>query len=137
VRRFQIDCGGQTTGDKDAIALDVQGDARNVKLRVDYITRGMLGNVPDLLADLLEIAAYVFCADQRASRGSEKLTNYGHDWRRDMQFSIPVRCPDVWSDAQVQKELCDTLGFLSDDAYTFEFTLSESPAEIRSSISLT
>ncbi len=131
MRKFKIECGGQTTGDKDAIVLDVQGDARNVNLRVDYITRGMLGNVPDLLADLLEISSYVFCADQRASRGSEKLTNYGRDWRRDMQFSIPVRCPDVWSDAQVQKELCDTLGFLSDDAYTFEFTLSKNPVEIQ------
>jgi len=131
VRRFQIECGGQTTGDKDAIVLDVHGDAKNVNLRVDYITRGMLGNVPDLLADLLEIAAYVFCADQRASRGSDKLKDYGNHWRRDLHFSIPVRCPDVWSDAQVQKELCDTLGFLSDDAYTFEFTLSENPAEIQ------
>jgi len=131
VRRFQIECGGQTTGDKDTIVLDVQGDAKNVNLRVDYITRGMLGNVPDLLADLLEIAAYVFCADQRASRGSDKLKDYGNHWRRDLHFSIPVRCPDVWSDAQVQKELCDTLGFLSDDAYTFEFTLSENPAEIQ------
>ncbi len=27
--------------------------------------------------------------------------------------------------------MCDTLGFLSDDAYTFEFTLSENPAEIQ------
>lgn len=131
MRRFQIECGGQTTGDKDAIVLDVHGDAKNVNLRVDYITRGMLGNVPDLLADLLEIAAYVFCADQRASRGSDKLKDYGNHWRRDLHFSIPVRCPDVWSDAQVQKELCDTLGFLSDDAYTFEFTLSENPAEIQ------
>jgi len=131
VRKFQIDCGGQTTGDNDAIVLDVQGEARNVNLRVDYITRGMLGNVPDLLADLLEIAAYVFCADQRASRGSDKLKEYGNHWRRDLQFNIPVRCPDVWSDTQVQKELCDTLGFLSDDAYTFEFTLSENPAEIQ------
>jgi len=131
VRRFQIECGGQSTDDKDAIVLDVQGEAKNVNLRVDYITRGMLGNVPDLLADLLEIAAYVFCADQRASRGSDKLKEYGNHWRRDLQFNIPVRCPDVWSDTQVQKELCDTLGFLSDDAYTFEFTLSENPAEIQ------
>lgn len=131
MRKFQIDCGGQTTGDKDAIVLDVQGEARNVNLRVDYITRGMLGNVPDLLADLLEIAAYVFCADQRASRGSDKLKDYGNHWRRDLHLNIPVRCPDVWSDTQIQKELCDTLGFLSDDAYTFEFTLSENPAEIQ------
>ena len=131
MRRFQIDCGGQTTGDKDAIVLDVQGEARNVNLRVDYITRGMLGNIPELLGDLLEISAYVFCADQRASRGSDQLTDYGRDWRRDMRFNIPVRCPDVWSDASVQEELRKTLGFLSDDAYTFEFTLSENPAEIQ------
>jgi hypothetical protein len=65
VRKFQFECGGQTTGAEGAIVLDVQGEAKNVNLRVDYITRSMLGNVPELLADLLEIAAYVFCAGQR------------------------------------------------------------------------
>jgi len=131
MRRFQIDCGGLTSGEGKAIRLDVRGDTQNVRLRIDNITRRMLGNVPDLLLDLLEIAAYVYCADQRASRGSDELTNYGDHWRRDLHFSIPVRCLDVWLDAQVQEELCATLGFLSDDTYTFEFIPAEEPAQIK------
>ena len=45
------------------------------------------GNLPDLLVDLLEIASYVYCADQRAGRGSEKLSNYGENWRRSLHWS--------------------------------------------------
>lgn len=44
---------------RDAIAMDVQGSGKNVNLRIDYISRTMLGNVPDLLIDLLEVASYV------------------------------------------------------------------------------
>ena len=43
--------------------MDIHGAAKNVNLRIDYISRTMLGNVPDLLIDLLEVAAYVYCAD--------------------------------------------------------------------------
>ena len=59
MRRFLIDCGLSHPSAPDAIVLDVQGAAKNVNLRIDYITRRMLGNVPDLLIDLLELAAYV------------------------------------------------------------------------------
>ena len=113
----------------DAIAMDVQGPASNVKLRIDYITRAMVGNVPDLLIDLLEIAAYIYCADQRLLRGSSKLTNFGESWRRSLRFSIPVRHPDIWQSADVQQLLADTLGFLSDDSYEFEFFKADSPAQ--------
>ena len=57
------------------IALDVRGKDRNVNLRIADISRSMVSNIPDLLLDLLEIAAYVYCADQHASRGSAKLTD--------------------------------------------------------------
>jgi len=73
------------------------------------------GNIPDLLIDLLEVAAYVYCADQRIARGSAMLTNFGEDWRRSLTFAIPVRHPEVWQRADVQELLLDTLGFLSDD----------------------
>ena len=74
MKRFRIECGVSKPSAADAIAMDVQGAARNVKLRIDYITRTMLANVPDLLIDLLEVAAYIYCADQRLGRGSDKLT---------------------------------------------------------------
>ena len=129
MKRFRIECGVLRPSAPDAIVMDVQGEAKNVNLRIDYITRTMLGNVPDLLIDLLEVAAYIYCADQRLGRGSDKLTNFGENWRRSLHFSIPVRYPEVWQDADVQKLLVETLGFLSDDSYEFDFRTADAPAQ--------
>jgi 7-cyano-7-deazaguanine synthase in queuosine biosynthesis len=111
--------------------MDVHGAAKNVNLRIDYISRTMLGNVPDLLIDLLELAAYVYCADQRLVRGSDKLTKFGENWRRSLRFSVPVRHLEVWQDPDVQELLVDTLGFLSDDSYEFDFRRAEAPVQPR------
>ena len=128
MKRFRIDCGVSRPSSDDAIAMDVQGAHKTVNLRIDYITRPMLRNVPDLLIDLLEVAAYIYCADQRLGRGSDKLTNFGENWRRSLHFSIPVRCPEVWGQPDVHELLAETLGFLSDDSYTFEFRKADEPA---------
>ena len=106
--------------------MDVQGE-RTVNLRISDISHAMVGNVPDLMLDLLEIAAYVYCGDQRATRGTEKLTNAGSLWLRGMHFVIPVRCLDVWSGFELRDELERTLGFLSDDTYEFEFVQAVKP----------
>src|SRR5690606_4614115 len=111
--------------------MDVQGAAKNVNLRIDCISRTMLGNIPDLLIDLLELAAYVYCADQRLIRGSDKLTRFGENWRRSLHFSVPVRHLEVWQDTDVQELLVDTLGFLSDDSYEFDFRRAEAPVQPR------
>jgi hypothetical protein len=131
VKRFDIECGVSTPSHADAIAMNVHGKGKNVNLRVDYITRTMVGNVPDLLIDLLEVAAYVYCADQRLKRGSLQLTNFGESWRRSLRFSIPVRLPEVWQQDLIQSLLADTLGFLSDDSYSFEFRKATDPFQPR------
>jgi hypothetical protein len=131
VKRFMVECGVAQPSDSNAIALDVQGVNRNVNLRIDYISRKMLGNVPDLLIDLLEVAAYVYCADQRLVRGSDKLTKFGQDWRRSLHFFIPVRQLEVWQQPDVQELLRNTLGFLSDDSYEFDFRRAETPDQPR------
>lgn len=131
MRRFNIECGVSHPSAPDAIVLDVQGAAKNVNLRIDYIARRMLGNVPDLLIDLLEVAAYVYCADQRIGRGMDTLPNYGESWRRSLHFKIAVRHPDVWQTNEIRELLTDTLGFLSDDSYSFDFQQAEDPAQPR------
>lgn len=75
---------------------------------------------------MLEIAAYVYCADQFTTRGSELLTDMGADWRRKFRFKIPVRCPDVWARSDVRQALIETLGFLSEDEYVFDFVQAAS-----------
>lgn len=129
MNKFAVECGVSQPSGAEAIAMNVQGVGKNVKLRIDYISRTMLGNVPDLLIDLLEVAAYVYCADQRLTRGSDKLTNFGESWRRSLRFSIPVRHPELWRDPDVQEVLAETLGFLSDDSYQFDFRKAEAPVQ--------
>lgn len=125
VSEFDIVCGGAQPelppGDRTLIRLNSTGPAPNVKLRVSDISKAMLASIPDVLVDLLEIAAYVYCADQRCSRGSESLAGFGRNWRRQMHFVVPVRQPDLWNSIEVAGSLREMLGFLSDDFYTFSF----------------
>jgi hypothetical protein len=132
LKQFLIECGVTRSSDPNAIILNVHGESTNVKLRIDNISRAMLVNVPDLLIDLLEIASYVYCADQRVGRGSEELANYGENWRRSLRFRIPVRRIEVWQSEEVGNCLRRTLGFLSDDSYAFDFRKAKAPARAHS-----
>lgn len=130
MRRFDILCGGSSApypATEQTIRLSVHGDDVNVRLRIEDISRTMLSNIPDVLLDLLEVAAYVYCADQRLPRGSDKLTDFGRDWRRDMRFTIPLRQPELWQNPAVKDALTETLGFLSDDSYSFSFVRATKP----------
>jgi 7-cyano-7-deazaguanine synthase in queuosine biosynthesis len=93
----------------------------NITLRIEDVHSKMFRSVPPLFHDLLEIATYVYSADQVIRRGADDVDSFGDGWRRDLHFVIPVRDPDFWNSAQVQDTLCSTLGFLSDDQYQFDF----------------
>jgi len=131
VRTFNISCGGASStfgsGEHRSIQMDVQGSNQDVTLKIEDISRAMVSNIPDVLLDLLEVAAYIYCADRRCSRGGDTLDDYGHDWRRDLRFTIPLREPDRWESPAVKEALRDALGFLSDDAYSFSFVRAENP----------
>lgn len=122
---FEIVCGGAQPElppeSRTLVRLNSAGPAQNVNLRITDISKAMLATVPDVLVDLLEIAAYVYCADQQCPRGSELLAGFGRDWRRQMHFVVPVRQPDLWNSVEVAESLREMLGFLSDDFYTFSF----------------
>lgn len=113
MKRCLIECGVAQASEADALAMNVSQPGKNVNLRIDYISRFVIGNIPDLLIDLLEVAAYVYCADQRIARGSAMLTDFGADWRRSLTFAIPVRHPEIWQRADMQDILVDTLGLPS------------------------
>jgi hypothetical protein len=118
-------CGGlRATGkaqDKTTVPLSLWGNDSNVTLKVGDISQRMVADIAPVLIDLLEIATYVYCADQATTRGGGSSREYGAKWRRQFQFHIPVREPDLWSSKSVRSALCDTLGFLSDDEYEFTF----------------
>ena len=116
-------CGGMRYRGKTKtkpILLNLWGNEQNVKLKISDITKRMADNMPRLFADLIEIATYIYCADQAVPRRNS-VGNVGAKWRRPFRFFIPVRNPDFWSSKEVCSELQQTLGFLSDDTYVFEF----------------
>ena len=114
---------------KGTVQLHLWGKHANVTLKISDISKTMAANIPPVLVDLLEIATYVYCADQATTRGAGNTKNYGAKWRRRFKFHIPVRVPDVWSSSPVLAALQGTLGFLSDDEYEFTFEeLTDPPA---------
>ena len=117
-------CGGveePQVASEQSLRLALHGRSPNVRLQISDISRRLLANVPDVLADLLEVASYVYAADSAISRGGKTDTQMGRRWRRKFRFEIPVRLPSLWSSDPVLSALVETLSFLSDDIYEFEF----------------
>lgn len=112
---------------EDELRLALSGPGQNVTLKVQDLSSRLLRRIPDRLLDLVEIATYVYCADQAISRGGEAQRGMGADWRRSFRFVIPVREPDHWSQAKIVGMLRSTLSFLSDDDYEFEFEVAAEP----------
>src|SRR3954468_19104109 len=118
-------CGGLAAPKKPgALHIDVNapiGSPQRVNLQVGDLSRRLAENIPLVLTDMLEIAAYVYCADQFTKRGTSQMTGMGAEWRRRFRFKIPVRRPAIWTDPQVGEALNETLTFLSEDEYEFAF----------------
>jgi 7-cyano-7-deazaguanine synthase in queuosine biosynthesis len=98
------------------------GDGReDVHLQLEHITRQMRSRLPDVVMDLIEIAAFVYVADQCVRRGGKRSFDYGKGWFRRFRFEVPVRRPDVWGRTEVSAALVDALQVLSDDHFEFGF----------------
>lgn len=109
------------------VPLLLWGDSRNIELKLSDITERMGANLPDLYADLLEIATYVYSADQTTPRGGSGSRYLGEGFRRNMNFIIPVLKPGFWSQPKVRDTLVEMLDFLSDDSYDFCFAKLQNP----------
>ncbi|MDB5294895.1 MAG: hypothetical protein JWO31_878 [Phycisphaerales bacterium] len=131
-------CGPQRNGGRkrtargaaNVVHLDTTPGTGNVNLRLQEVAVRMVADLPPIAEDLIELAAYVYAADQATDRGSVGRFDYGSAWRRRFRFEVPVRCPDVWRDPRVSGELVRTMSFLSDDKYEFEFTPLRSPTRM-------
>ena len=77
--------------------------------------------LPDRILDLLELAAYVFCADRMSSRGNRDALEY-YAWARSFHFIIKVRDHEFWSSKSVSDCLSRALEFMTGDRrYLFSF----------------
>jgi 7-cyano-7-deazaguanine synthase in queuosine biosynthesis len=103
------------------VQLSLHGPSRNVRLRIEDISAPLVANVPDVLVDLLDVAAYVYAADNAVPRGGPTDEPMGARWRRRLRLVVPVRDPDLWAQDAISSALVETLSFLSDDEYQFEF----------------
>ena len=73
------------------------------------------------ILDLLQIAAYVFCADRMAHRGERNSLN-NDGWARTFEFNIPVYDVEFWNNENTKKALSTALQFMTGDRkYTFIF----------------
>ena len=110
------------------VNLNIGSGNGNVFLKIENISAKLAKNLHDTVLDLLEVASYVYCADQAVSRGGMTIRSNGEDWRRRFHIAIPVRLPDLWNSSEIKSALEETLGFLSDDHYDFKFTKLTSPS---------
>ena len=108
---------------KDAhpLRLRMWGEHRNVHLTIQDVRQAMMKALPPVFLDLVDIATYVYCADQAVRRGGDGVLDFGENWRRNLFFRIPVRNPSFWKDSSVLNLLVSTLSFLSEDEYHFDF----------------
>ena len=126
-------CGGlpaPAPGKEDVLELDAkasEGAASRVNLKLGDLSVRMVEDVPHVLTDLIEIAAYVYCADQFTRRGGETMSDMGRDWFRRFCFRIPVRRIDLWQRADIRETLIETLAALSDDHFDFDFVPHPEP----------
>ncbi len=102
-----------------SLRLDYREDKQpNVRIELPSFVDQLL-HVPARMLDLLEIAAYVYCADRWSHRGGKSAVEY-HAWSRDFFFHIKVRDFNFWSRIDVREKLNAALSFLSGDR-RFEF----------------
>ena len=122
-------CGGARPHDPEgverALRLDLAEPNANVLLALGGVTDAVARSLPSVLLDLMELAAYVFAADQSLGRGRSRAT--GRPARRRLRFHVPVRCSDLWSAAEVTSALSHVLGLLTDEEYEFAFTELDRP----------
>lgn len=132
-RDFEIACGENATAITDLkqgfVGLKIhQGNADEIiKLCIEDIHQPLYTDIPSQFHDLIEIAAYVYSADQLISRTQQDTDTFGGSWRRNLTFNIPVREPAVWNDSEIRDCLISTLNFLSDDSYNFNFIKAKKP----------
>lgn len=130
-------CGGielPQKGSGSRLNLNLHGRSPNVRLQIADISKRLLTKIPEVHLDLLEVASYVYAADSATARGGRTDAQMGKRWRRKFRFVIPVRLPKLWSSESISSALVETLSFLSDDEYAFEFRRLGNPPAVETYI---
>jgi hypothetical protein len=65
------------------------GQHQNIRIELPDFIQSVF-HLPGRILDLLELAAYVYCADRSVTRGPKEAVEY-HKWSRSFHFHIKVR----------------------------------------------
>jgi len=121
---YLVLCDGAPTppkaGKKPDLSLFTEGKERNLRLQVDGFGSAFWKVIPERLGDLLRLAAFVYGADTRISRGTGKDA-FAADWRRSFRFVMPVWDLAFWKQGDVREPLAEMLEFLTGDEFAFDF----------------
>ncbi|HEV7253074.1 MAG TPA: hypothetical protein VGN97_08230 [Mesorhizobium sp.] len=130
-------CGGASFPAKHVHAKPIELDiARRAHrgARVDFktsrLSARLVDDLPDVLADVVELAVYVYSADRLTKRGSSSSAGIGSEWQRQFCFVVPVRRPDLWKRVEVKTALVDTISFMSGDEFAFDFIDAKAPEAV-------
>lgn len=104
----------------DVLKLNTTGRNPNIRLHVDAFRTKFLRDLPDRFDDLIRLAAFVYSADTRVSRGTDKDV-FAKKWSRKFRMVLPVHDLDFWNDPGTLESLTETLNFLTGDKFSFQF----------------
>lgn len=88
--------------DPQPLRLIQSGPNRNVYPTFADFSAAMYREPPPRFRDLLDVATYVYCADQATPRGDSTFAHFGADWRRNFWFRVAVRDLDFWNQSGVR-----------------------------------
>jgi len=133
---IRVNCGDHCTSRKctaseiNLLHRDIADISANITIGYAKFVKDA-DELPHRILDLLQIAAYVFCGDRMAHRGSRDSVN-NEAWARSFEFHIPVLDFEFWDDAKTKKALNDAIVFMTGDrSYKFVFSQSsKNPADV-------
>lgn len=112
----------------DLLSINQYAPDPNLRLEISNISHRLLQSLNDVTRDLLDIAAFVYYADNSIRRGTDKDV-FHKQWVRTFTFVAPVRKLEVWQRQSVRATLIEMLEFLTEDKFEFIFTQRGAIAE--------
>ena len=87
----------------------------------DSIAR-CLGQILDpLLADLVDVALFVYFADRLSPRRRHTNPHHHFQWSRKIRLKIPVRRLEAWSNSETHESLRQLLRYFTEDDWRIDF----------------
>lgn len=134
---INVNCGEICTTDRctaseiNLLHSDIGDMKANIRIGYEKFVNNP-DDLPKRILDLLQIAAYVFCGDRMANRGSRESVN-NSSWARSFEFHIPVLDIEFWDCDKTKKALNNALSFMTGDrSFSFVFTeTNKNPAEVK------